>query len=515
MSDYSDAAAPRRAPADLSSDEFRAAGHRLVDMIADYLASLRGLPVTRGQAPRQIRDALGRGGLPAAGRSASELFEEVAPLLFEHSLHNGHPRFMAYITSSAAPVGMLADLLAAALNANLGRWDIAPLASEIEGQTVRWLAELVGFPADCGGIMVSGGNMANIQAFIAARKAAADWDIRTDGLYGSPSRLVAYATAETHTWIEKAADICGLGTGAIHLIATDARQRMRPELLGAAITADRQAGRRPFLVVGTAGSTGTGAIDPLTELSAIAQREGLWMHVDGAYGAFAAALPEASADLRALGEADSVALDPHKWLYAPLEAACVLVRDSEALAAAFSYLPSYYKLDRRTTEGRPVINYYNLGMQNSRGFRALKVWLGLRHTGRDGVVSMIREDIELARTLHRLVGAHPELEARTQSLSITTFRYRPPDLAGDAPQVRAYLNDLNQRLLDELQLGGEVFLSNAVVADDYLLRACIVNFRTSPGDIEAVPEIVAALGRRLDRERRSAWLEPPAPKTYP
>lgn len=506
MSKGSDAPSPRRAPPDLSGAEFRTIGYRLVDRIADYLDSLRERPITSGETPRQIRDVLGRGSLPGAGRNAGELLDEVASLLFDHSLHNGHPRFMAYITSSAAPVGMLADLLAAALNANLARWDIAPLASEIEAQTVRWLAELVGFPPDCGGLMVSGGNMANIQAFIAARKAKTRWDIRAEGLYGNPSRPVAYATGETHTWIEKAADVCGLGTRSIRLVETDADQRMIPAALDAAITADRLAGRLPFLLVGTAGSTGTGAIDPLARLAAIARREDLWFHVDGAYGAFAAALPDACADLCALREADSVALDPHKWLYAPLEAACVMVRDAGTLPDAFSYLPSYYKLDRRADDGHPGINYYSIGMQNSRGFRALKVWLGLRHTGRDGVVAMIGDDMALSRELHRLVAAHAELEARTQCLSITTFRYRPPDLEGESAQVRNYLNELNQRVLDTLQREGRLFLSNAVLGDDYLLRACIVNFRTSRPDIEAVPEIVAAHGRRLDREMRPAPL---------
>jgi len=498
----------RSALAEISGAEFRAAGHQLVERIAGYLDGLRAQPVTHGESPRQVRDALGRGSLPDSGRSAAALLEEITPLLFDHSLHNGHPRFMAYITSSAAPVGMLADFLAAALNANLGRWDIAPLASEIEGQTVRWLAELVGFPAECGGLMVSGGNMANLHAFIAARRAQASWDIRREGLYGHPERLTVYATAETHTWIEKAADVCGLGTGAIRLVDTDAAQRMRPAALAEAISADRRAGRLPFMVVGTAGSTGTGAIDPLAELGTIARAEGLWFHVDGAYGAFAAALPEAPADLQGLRAADSVALDPHKWLYSPLEAACVLVRDPAALPAAFSFLPSYYKLDRRADDGRPGTNFYSLGLQNSRGFRALKVWLGLRHAGREGVVGMIRDDMTLARELHRQVLAHPELEARTQNLSITTFRYRPPGLAGEEGAVRAYLNDLNQQLLDELQRAGELFLSNAVVGEDYLLRACIVNFRTGPADIAAVPGIVTALGRRIDQALRPAALRP-------
>ena len=496
----------RKAPANLSGDEFRAAGHRLVDLLADFYDSLPDRPVTSGESPRQVRDALGRGGLPKTGTNAQALLEEVAPLLFAHSLHNGHPRFSAYITSSAAPLGALADLLAAGVNPNIGKWDIAPLASEIEAQTVRWLGELVGFPAGCGGIMVSGGNMANFLGFVAARKAQAGWDIRGEGLYGEPQRLVAYASKEAHTWIEKAADVTGLGTGAIRWIAVDDRQRLRVDALEAAIRADREAGLRPFMVAGTAGSTGTGAIDPLPAIAEVARRENLWFHVDGAYGAPAAALPEAPAELKALSLADSLALDPHKWLYSPLEAACTLVRNPESLTDAFSFHPSYYKLDKRADDGTPGTNFYNLGMQNSRGFRALKVWLSLRHVGRDGVVEMIRDDIALARHLYERVGSQPELEARTHSLSITTFRYRPPGLDSAAPAVRRYLDDLNQQLLDQLQRGGEAFVSNAIVDGDYLLRACIVNFRTTQADMDALVELVLRLGRRLDGELRPAEL---------
>lgn len=496
----------RRAPIDLDARAFRAAGHALVDQIADYLERLPGLPVTRGESPRAVRNALGRGSLPEQGRPMDELLAEVTPLLVEHSLHNGHPRFWGYITSSANPAGALADLLAAAVNPNLGRWDIAPIASEIEAQTVRWLAELVGYPADCGGILTSGGNMANFLAFVAARRAQASWDIRREGLYGEPRKLAAYVSADAHTWVDKAADVSGLGSDAVRWVSTDRQQRMRPDDLATLIRSDRRAGLLPFLVVGTAGTTGTGAIDPLPELAELARRERLWFHVDGAYGAPAATLPEAPAELRGLALADSLALDPHKWLYAPLEAACCLVRDPQALPDAFSFQPSYYKLDRRADDGRPGINYYQYGMQNSRGFRALKVWLGLRQTGRRGIARMIGEDIALARRLYELTAEHPDLEARSHSLSITTFRYRPRELSGHGEALAPYLNELNERLLDELQRSGRAFVSNAVVAGDYLLRACIVNFRSSAADIDALPGIVCEIGEALDARLRPAAL---------
>jgi glutamate/tyrosine decarboxylase-like PLP-dependent enzyme len=490
---------------ELDHEAFRAEGHALIDRIADFYASLPQRRVTPGETPSQLRAHLPAGGLPETGEPLDGLLAEVAGLLFDHSAHNGHPRFFAYITSSASPLGALGDLLAAAVNANVGRLDCAPIATEIEGQVVHWLAELLGYPVTCGGLMTSGGNLANFLAFIAARKAQADWDVRAEGLGGGTRPLTAYVSAEAHTWVDKAADVAGMGARAIRWIDTDDAQRMRPDALATRIAADRKAGCLPFLVVGTAGTTGTGAIDPLPELAAIARDNGLWFHVDGAYGAPAVTLPEAPAELAALRLADSLAIDPHKWLYAPLEAGCTLVRDPEALAAAFSFLPSYYQTEADVSGTHDGTSYYNLGMQNSRGFRALKVWLGLRAAGREGVVQRIRGNIALSQQLHGLATGHPELEARTQSLSINTFRFRPPGLP-DSPAGNAYLDRINRRLLHDLQRDGDAFLSNAVIDDGYWLRACIVNFRTTPADVDAVPELVATLGRALDREMRPAEL---------
>ena len=490
----------RRSALALDGQEFRLAGHELVDRIADFLDALPGRPVTLGESPSQVRALLPQGGLPEQGEPAAGLLSEIAPLLFEHSLHNGHPRFLGYITSSAAPLGMLADLLASAVNANVGKWDLAPLASEIEAQAVRWIAELIGYPTDCGGLMVSGGNMANFVGFMAARRAQADWDIRTEGLAGNPQRLTVYGSKETHTWIEKAADLSGLGTGAIRWVGTDTEQRLSVDALAQAIAADRDAGRRPFLVVATAGNVSTGAVDPIPEIAELCRAEKLWLHVDGAYGAPAAALPDAPAELHALALADSVALDPHKWLYAPLEAGCTLVRNARALPDAFSFHPAYYEFGASADE--PGNDYFELGFQNSRGFRALKVWLGLRQAGRNGLLQLLRDDIELAEYLHTCAAAREELQPVSRHLSITTFRFVPTDLDLAADGVEDYLNLLNQRLLNRLQRGGEAFISNAVIDGRYLLRACVVNFRTKQSDMDFVADLVVRLGHEVDREIR-------------
>jgi glutamate/tyrosine decarboxylase-like PLP-dependent enzyme len=485
----------------MSAAEFRRLGHLLVDRIGEFFESLPNRPITPGESPKSVRARICSGGLPRHGVSADALLVEAAQLLFDHSLHNGHPRFQGYITSSASPLGALADLLASAVNPNLGKWDIAPVACEIESQTVRWLAELIDYPTSCSGLMVSGGNMANLHGFMAARKAKMPWNVRTSGVCGGAQPTTVYASRETHTWIEKAADTSGLGTDAIRWIATDDQLRIDVEALARQIAEDRAAGCIPLLAVGTAGNVSTGAVDPLIQLADLCETENLWFHVDGAYGAPAAALPEASAELQALKRADSVALDPHKWLYSPLEAGCTLVRDPAALEDAFSFQPAYYHFVDGAVE-EPGQNYYELGFQNSRRFRALKVWLGLRHLGREGYTQLIREDIALAERLYERIAAQPELEPLTRHLSITTFRYVPDGVSPEASGVEEYLNQLNQTLLDELQRGGEFFVSNALIAGRYALRSCIVNFRTSDRDVDAMPEVIARVGRSLDARLR-------------
>jgi glutamate/tyrosine decarboxylase-like PLP-dependent enzyme len=467
----------RRSLLDMDPEEFRATGHHLVDQIADFYRALPQAKLTPGESPAQVRAALGNGALPETGEPTEATVDTAWQLLKNHSLHNGHPLFAGYVTSSAAPIGALADLMAAAVNPNVGAWILGPMGTEIEAQSIRWIADFLGYPTNCGGILVSGGNMANFVGFLAARTQACK-AIRAEG--AQASNLVAYASRETHTWIQKAADLFGLGTNAIRWIATDSQQRMDPAALSAQITADRANGLQPFFLAASAGTVSTGAVDPIRALAQIAKTEGIWFHIDGAYGAPAAALPDADEDLKSLHLADSLAVDPHKWFYAPLEAGCALVKNPQHLPDAFDYSPAYYHF-----EADAGLNYYQHGPQNSRGLRALKVWMGLKATGRQGLIQTIAEDIALARQLFEEVQKYPELEALTTSLSITTFRYNPPGTAD--PNTR------NERLLDRIQKSGELFLSNAIIDGQFALRACIVNFRTQPHHIVEIPKIVLRL----------------------
>lgn len=497
----------RIAPLEIGSAEFREVGYWLVEQIARFLSSLPEMPVTPHESPRDMRRALGTGSLPEQGVEARYLLEEAANLLFHYSTFNGHPRFMGVITSSAAPIGALGDLLAAAVNPNVGSWLLAPMATEIEAQTIRWIAEMIGYPTDCGGLLVSGGNMGNFVGLLAARKAKATWDVRVSGMMGKNSRQMwIYTSSETHTWIQKATDLSGLGTDAIRWIPVDEQLRMDITALRSQIQADIESGDLPFLVIGTAGTVGTGAIDPLPEIAAICREYDLWFHIDGAYGGLAAVLLNDNREmvpqeLKGIGEADSIVVDPHKWLYAPIEAGCVLVRSPELLRAAFSYHAPYLHF---ADHEEPTIDYYEYGPQNSRGLNALKVWLALRQAGREGYAGMISDDIQLARELYRNVEMQSELQAITQGLSITTFRYVPPDLIPGSPETEQYLNALNTELLNRLQKSGAAFLSSTVIRGTFALRACIVNFRTSLDDVEAIPGIVIRIGREADTALRSA-----------
>ena len=485
----------RESPIAITKDEFKKIGYQLIDTISDFIDTIDEKPVTTGETPQQIQTVLGNASLPENGTSVSELVLKTTDLLFNHSLLNGHPKFFGYITSSPAPIGALADLLGAAVNPNVGANILSPMATAIEKQTVKWLAEFIGIPSTCGGILVSGGNMANFTAFLAARTAKAPKSLKEDGLLNTHSEMVLYCSKATHTWIEKAAVLFGHGTKAIRWIPTDVKNKMNTEILSQTIKDDLQNGKKPFLVIGNAGDVSSGVVDNLSEIAAICKAQDLWFHIDGAYGIPAAVIPKYKYLFDGIQEADSIALDPHKWLYAPLEAGCTLIKNPQHLIDTYSSHPVYYNFSSQGDE--PSVNFYEYGFQNSRGFRALKVWMALQQVGKNGYIEMIAEDIALSELLFEEAKKHSELEAVTQNLSITTLRYVPVGFMQDDKKNETYLNTLNELLLNKLQQGGEVFLSNAVIADKYCLRCCIVNFRTSRKDIFETIDIIVREGRKV------------------
>ncbi|WP_436516909.1 pyridoxal phosphate-dependent decarboxylase family protein [Ekhidna sp. To15] len=481
----------RKTPIEISKVEFQKIGAQLVDSIADFIDGIGDRPVTTNKSGQELTKLIGTTSLPEYGTPVDQLLSNTSDILMDHSLHNGHPKFMGYITSSAAPIGMLADLLAAAVNPNVGANILSPIATEIEKQTIKWLSEMIGISPTYGGILVSGGNMANFTAFLAARTAKSSANFKENGFSNEKERMTVYCSTATHTWIDKAAVLFGLGTKAIKLIPTNDDNQMDIQKLEETIKLDIENGYKPSMVIGTAGDVSTGVVDNLKQISAISKMHNLWFHIDGAYGAPAAVVPRFKELFDGIEEADSIALDPHKWLYSPLEAGCTLVKDPKHLIDTYSAHPEYYNFNNESAH-----NFYEYGLQNSRGFRALKVWLALKQVGKKGYQEMINEDIALAEYMFEQANVHIELEAVTQNLSITTLRYIPISTIEKYHQ-REYLNKLNEEILNDLQAGGMVFLSNAMINQNYNLRACIVNYRTSKKDIEETLDIIVQTGRRI------------------
>jgi len=491
---------------DWSAERARELGEGVLGVWTELLARLRALPVSRTQRVEEVREAVAIP-VPDEPMPIDELIAYLRDMALERSMYPGHPGFMAYIIGSGSVPSAPAELLAAGLDQNLGGWRLSPAATEIELHLLRWFAESFGMPAGSGGLMTSGGAMAAFVGLKAARDAMAGWDSREQGVAAGPP-LAIYASDEAHVVNERAADMMGLGKRAVRKVPVDAEFRMRIDLLRKAIEEDRAAGTRPIIVVATAGTVATGAIDPLEEIADVCEEQGLWLHVDAAYGGIAALVPALRPAFRGIERADSIAFDPHKWLYIPPAAGAVVVRDTARLSQAFEVHPSYVHEDKELTgRGTDLLEY---GPQFSRGFSALKVWVSLQAHGWSAYCRRIEHDVELARYLHRRVIERTEFEpmAPEPPLSIACFRYVPEHLRGDRTPAGtsdrdAYLDRLNERLMSEIQMDGRVFPSNAVLGGRFVLRACIVNFRTEAAEVERLLDVAAELGARLDAEMRA------------
>jgi aromatic-L-amino-acid decarboxylase len=392
---------------------------------------------------------------------------------------------MGYITGAGTVPGAAADLLASAVNQNVGGYCVSPGATEIEVALTRWLAARFGLGAGALGMFVTGGSIATFVALKVARDAACGWSTRARGVRDLPP-LAIYRSAEAHLAADRAWDMLGLGTDLVRHVPVGRDYAMDVAELARAIARDRAAGIRPAAVVATAGTSATGAIDPLREIAGLCEAEGIWLHVDAAYGG-AVVLTDAHRHLLAgVERADSITFDPHKWLYTPQSGGCVIVRDHTQLERSFGATASFLEQDRELT-GRGL-DYGAHGPAVSRSFDALKVWVSLLAHGRRAYGDRISHDIELAEYLYRRAAEHPSFEALQRSLSIACLRFVPDDLV-DGPGHREYLDRLNERLMHELQLDGRVYVSNAVLAEGYALRACIVNYRAEAGDCDRVLDV--------------------------
>jgi glutamate/tyrosine decarboxylase-like PLP-dependent enzyme len=403
---------------------------------------------------------------------------------------NSHPRFFGFINATADPIGVMADGLAAAMNPNCWGGDHA--AIHVEKQVIGWLAAAIGLPPETEGILVSGGSMANFTALAAARRARTPGNVREDGLAGPGGpRLTVYASDQAHACVDKAVDLLGIGTAQLRKLPSDERFRVRPADVERAVADDRAAGFTPSIVVGNAGTVNTGAIDPLGELADLCAREDLWFHVDGAYGALATLSPTLKPLFAGIERADSVAADPHKWLYVPYEAGATLVREPGRLGATFRKFPEYLASDAESPFPGPAW-FAERGVELSRGFKALKVWMGWKTHGSRGYAQAIENDVRLARFLSDEVDRRPDFERLAETvLSIANFRYKP---AGrDLPN--AALDTINRRIVNRLVGEGSFFLAPTILKGRTALRVCIVNFRTQEEDLTFLLDEAARIGQ--------------------
>jgi aromatic-L-amino-acid/L-tryptophan decarboxylase len=469
--------------------EIKRVGYRAVDLIAEHVASLPYRPVFQ-PFPRTAAAKYLETPPPDHGESADEVFaafeQEIAPYPFG----NGHPRFYGWVNSPPVIMGIFAEALAAAMNPSCAGGNHA--AVYVERQVVNWFKHLTGFPATGMGLLVSGGSMAALTALAVARHVRSGFDVRAKGLQAAPRRLIFYKTREGHSCHQKAIELLGIGHESLRIVAHDDALQMDPTALDAAIQADIREGHTPVAVIASAGTVNTGAIDPIDAIADVCARHHVWLHVDGAYGAPAILSAPYSRQLSPLARADSVALDPHKWLYVPVEAGLVLIRDADAMRRAFSLVPPYLRTDSQAdgVGGLPWFSEY--GFQQTRAFRALKVWMAMRYHGVDGYRESIERDIQLAGRLAGAIRAADDFDLfEPQSLSIVCFRYVPAHIRHDDPAANA----LNRAVLEKVQLEGRVFLSSTVMDDRFWLRACFVNPRARESDVLSVIDAVRDAAR--------------------
>jgi aromatic-L-amino-acid decarboxylase len=467
---------------DPSADEIRNWGNSVIQLMTNYLGDLRDHRVYSRMSSREIRDRLDST-LPIHGTDLDGLLKVFRETIIPFSRQNAHPRMFGYVQSPGTALAAFADLLASTLNANLTVWRSAPAPVELERLTIDWVRQILGFNAQAGGLFVSGGSMANLAAIATARQAKNK----------SSARLRMYASSETHFSIAKAAALLGIGRENVRHVPVDKHFKIRTDDLVAKINADVEAGYVPFCVVANAGTVNTGAVDPLAEIREVANRFQLWMHVDGSYGAFAVLAKSARGLFAGLEQADSIALDPHKWLYLPVDVGCVIYRAPETAQAAFAHDAEYTRIIGE--EADEAFAFWDYGPELSRRFRALKVWMLLKGVGLDSLGAAIESNLACARYLESMVLASDDFEmAAPVELSIFCFRHVPLYLRNESTKA---IDEFNERLLIALQRDGSSYLSNTTLGGRFALRGCVLNYRTTLRDMKILLDDLRRVAKTL------------------
>lgn len=465
----------------------RELGHRMVDDMMSYLQTIREQPAWR-PLPRAVKENLNQP-LPLVPQGDEKAYQDFLENVLPYPHGNIHPRYWGFVNGTGSALGMLAEMLAATVNSNVGGGDHS--AVYVEQQVLAWCKEMLGYAPEASGILVSGGSMANLMGLAIARNALAEFDVRNDGVRAVPGLMTVYCSSEAHSSVQKAVELLGLGRNALRKIPVDRHHRLEVASLEKTLAEDRRAGCVPFCLIGNAGTVNTGAIDPLEALADICQREKLWFHVDGAFGALAALVPAMRAQLAGMQRGDSLAFDLHKWMYLPYEAGCLLVKNKAAHEKAFAVVPTYLAPhDRGLMAGPPW--FANYGLQLSRGFRALKIWLAFKSHGIDKFRRLIYQNIRQARYLAQLVEASPELEmAAPVPLNIVCFRFVSSRL--DENQT----NQLNRELMMELHERGIAVPTSTFLQGKYVLRVAITNHRSRREDFEVLVRESIRIGNEL------------------
>ncbi len=471
-------------------EEFRRYGHQLVDWIADFLANLDAHPVLPAIKPGDLRAQLPPAP-PQTGEAMHDILAEVDRLIMPAMTHWNHPNFFAYFSTSSSGPGILGDMLSAAFNVNGMLWKSCPAATELEQVTLDWLRQMLGLPKEFWGIIYDTASISTMHGLAAAREQLADLELREHGMAGRKEvpRLRLYASEHAHSSIDKSVLTLGLGQAGVRKIATDEQFRMQPEALQRALNEDRAAGWRPFCVVASVGTTSVSSIDPVPAIAEICERESLWLHVDAAYGGSPAVVPEMRWVLAGCERADSLVVNPHKWLFVPVDLSAFYTRKPEVLRRAFSLVAEYL----RTAQDSEAENFMDYGLQLGRRFRALKLWFVLRYFGAEGIAGRIREHLRLAQQLAGWIDAHPDFERMAPTpLSLVCFRAHPAHI-----QNEEALNQLNEKLLEAVNATREVFLSHTKLNERYTLRCAIGNIHTEERHVRRMWEIVQQQFARL------------------
>lgn len=485
---------------DMDPEAFRAYGHRIIDWIADYLSHPERYPVLAPVEPGQIRRQLPEQP-PEEPESMEAILNDVERIIVPGLTHWNHPAFMAYFAITASGPGILGELLCAAFNVNAMLWKTSPAATELEEVVLDWLRQMIGLPPDFRGIIYDTASISSLHAIAAAREVVPGLKAREEGLAGRSDvpRLRLYISEQAHSSVEKGAITLGIGQAGVRQIPVDAEFRLDTAALARAIEEDRAAGWRPFCVVATVGTTSTTSIDPVPAIADICRQHQLWLHVDAAYAGSAAVIPEMRRVLDGCQRADSIVVNPHKWLFTPVDLSAFYCRRFDVLRRAFSLVPEYL----RTSEDEAVRNYMDYGVQLGRRFRALKLWMVIRSFGHRGLAARLRQHIELAQEFASWVDADPDFERLAPvPFSTVCFRVRPRDLIEQGDEAETYLDKLNEAVLDAVNRSGEAYLSHTRLNGKLTLRIAIGNLRTTKRHVARAWELVKENAAGLDREWR-------------